>query len=51
MTPFERSFLTAGSAGFQGSSGSVQPDVDALDKVLRHMHVVVFEEGDMAPIL
>ena len=44
--PFKKRLLARGAAGFLGPSRVVEPDVDTLHQVPRHVHVVVFDEHD-----
>src|SRR6185437_5215513 len=41
-------FHAAGAAGLHRKARSVQPNVDALDEILRHMHFIIFNESDAA---
>jgi len=47
--PIESSLLPACTAGFHGGARGVQPDVHSLDQKLRGVHIVVLEEGNVAP--
>ena len=42
----EAGFLATGAAGLIGTTGGIEPYVDALDQRPRHTHVVFFEEDN-----
>src|SRR5687768_6948598 len=45
----ESGLLPARSARLQWKARGVEPDVDPLDEELCHVHIIVFQECDVAP--
>lgn len=44
----ERGLHSAGTARFHRKARRVEPDVHALHEVLGHMHLIIFQKGDVA---
>ena len=43
-----RGLLAAGAASFQRRPRIVEPNIDSLREEMRRMHLIIFDEGDMA---